>query len=334
VHAEDALEAGAHGVRDRRFGEKWTPAQALKNGFIRSALRGLSFFVDRLPPGLLLLLCAFAGKVAYRLLGRARRHVQRRVAASLPGADANRVARACFENAGKNLGLSLLLRRRNVRASDFVAFSAASRSVLEQALASGRGALVVSAHIGPFEMIPAVLVEHGFSPAVVVRESYDPALDAAVDAHRRARGVEVIHRGNEHAALRIARALRDGRPVGMLLDVRSRGVASTKARFLGQTVLFPAGVERLASRLRCAVIVGTLASRMDGAPSFELRFETLDGVESSAHLTQRVAHMLSRAILRSPEHWLWMGPAHVSIADDSASSLFSRVAPSSELDHA
>jgi KDO2-lipid IV(A) lauroyltransferase len=331
VQAEDAIEASAHRVRDRRFGENWTRAQSLKNGLIRGALRGLLFVLDRLPRAWLPTLCSFAGKLAHHLLGEARRRAWGRIATLLPGRNAHRVVRACFENAGKNLGLCLLLRRPGVRAAEFVTLSLASREALERALARGRGALVVSAHIGPFEMIPALLVEHGFSPSVVVRESYDPALDEVVDAHRRGRGVEVIHRGDEHGALRIARCLRGGRPIGVLPDLRSRGVATKRAVFLGRAVEFPVGVERLATRLACPVLVGTLTSTAAGTP-FDLRLEALDeDHEGRESLTQRVAHALSRAILRSPEQWLWMAPGHVSIAEDSRSSLFYEVIPTSEL---
>jgi lauroyl/myristoyl acyltransferase len=331
VQPEDALDAGARRVRDRRFGGRWTRAQSLKNGLIRGAVRGLLFLVDRLPAAWLPLLGACAGEISHLLLGGARRRTRARLDESLPHVDASRVARACFENAGKSLALCLLLRRRSVRASDFVTLSASSQGVLERALAAGRGALVVSAHIGPFEMIPALLMERGFAPAVVVRESYDPALDDVADAHRRSRGVQVIHRGHEHAALSIARGLRRGRPVGILPDLRSRGVATTGARFLGRLVAFPVGVEHLATRLRCPVLVGTLASRTNGDAAFELLIEAVDDEIHRESLTQRVAHLLSLAILRSPEHWLWMAPGHVSIADDSGSSLFSGVIPSSEL---
>ena len=336
MHAEQALEAGARRVRDRRFGEKWTRAQALKNALIRALVRALLFLVDRLPQAWLLLTGSLAGRIAHGVLGGARHRTRRRIAETISGWQAEDLTRACFENAGRNLAICLLLRRPRVRAASFVALPRTSKDTLDRALASGRGAIVVSAHIGPFEAIPAVLVEHGFSPSIVVRESYDAELDCVADAHRRARGVDVIHRGDDHAALRIARALRDGRPVGVLPDVGSRGVATTTTRFLGRSVAFPVGVERLATRLRCPVLLGTLTSAVHCRTSFELRLDALDGADGATgeSLTQRVAGALTWAILRCPEHWLWMAPAHVSIADDSRSSLFSGVIPSSELGNA
>ena len=307
----------------------------MKNHAIRSTIRVLLFVVDRAPPGFLFRVGSLSGRLAHRVFGGARKHACRRIAASLPGADAETTTRACFENAGKNLALSLLLRRPGVRAADYVALPDASRGVLDRALAGGRGAIVVSAHIGPFEMVPALLVESGFSPSIVVRESYDPKLDRVADAHRRGRGVDVIHRGHEHAALRVVRALRGGRPVGILPDVGGRGVAATAARFLGRSVAFPASVERLATRVACPIVVGTLASTLGKSSHvpFELRFELLDeGLEASGRsVTQCVADAVTRAILRTPEHWLWMAPPHLAIADDSSNSLFSGVLPSSEL---
>lgn len=334
MQTEDAIEASAPHARDRRFGEQWTAAQRAKNTLLRHVLRALLFVADRLPPRLLLLLGSLSGRAAYGVLGRARRSTRARVARSLPQRNAEAITRACFANAGTNLARCLLLRRPSTRASEHVALSPESRAVLERALAGGRGALVVSAHIGAFEMIPAVLVEHGFSPSVVVRESYDPALDAIADAHRRARGVEVIHRGHPQAALRIARSLRRGRPIGVLPDLRSRGVATTATRFLGRAVAFPVGVERLATELRCPLVVATLTmSPHVVRPAFELHIETLARPREAAasSVTQRVADAVSRAIARCPEHWLWMAPEHVSIAENDGSSVFSGVNLSSEL---
>ncbi|HVW25804.1 MAG TPA: lysophospholipid acyltransferase family protein [Polyangiaceae bacterium] len=332
MHAEEAIEA-KRSARDRRFGERWTRAQALKNRLVRRMLGAVLFFVDLLPAAALLPIGALVGRLSHAVLANLRHAARERIAASIPGVCANAVARACFENAGKNLALCSLLRRRGTRAKDFVALSDESRAVLEQALAAGRGALVVSAHLGPFEMIPALLVEHGFSPSIVVRESYDPELDPVVDAHRRGRGIEVIHRGHDHAALQIARSLRRGRPVGVLPDVGSRGVATAPARFLGRAVAFPVGVERLATRLGCPVVIGTLTTTTRGTcPGFELRIEALTtDMDAGVALTQRVADAVSHAIARCPEHWLWMAPAHLAIADDSPLSLFSGVTLSSEL---
>jgi KDO2-lipid IV(A) lauroyltransferase len=309
---------------DRRLGQAWTRRQALKNGLIRSALRAALVALDCVPPSLLCALGVAIGRAAARLDRTGRTRAHSRALACLPEPLARRAADDCFAHAGEHLALSALLRRRATRVSDFVAVPESSLQAFRRALANGRGALVVSAHLGPFEMIPARLVELGFAPAIVVRESYDPELDPVVDAHRTARGVEVIHRGKPEAALRIFRALRSGRPVGLLPDLGGRALPSVPLSFLGARVAFPVGAAQLALRSGCSLILGTLARAAGGAPPYELLFEeiALKEADTPEALTRRVAAEVARAVLRTPSDWLWMAPPHLAIADDSGSSLF------------
>ncbi|HEX3593823.1 MAG TPA: lysophospholipid acyltransferase family protein [Polyangiaceae bacterium] len=313
---------------DRRFGGTWTRAQALKNRAIRIFVQALLFAVDRMPRAMLVALGATAGRVARALDSDALTRARARTAAAST-ASSDDVASDCFVNAGRALATCALLRRDGVRAGECVSLSDESRAVLLRALSAGRGAIVLSAHVGPFEMIPARLVEAGFAPSIVVRESYDPLLDPVVDDHRRRRGIEVIHRGKAGAALRIVRALRRGRPVGVLPDLGGRGLATLPARFLGRTVAFPVGPQQLAHRTGCPLVMGTLA-RTSGASAFELILEDLASDGTLAELTQRVADALARAIVRSPADWLWMTAPHLAIAADPETSLFSGIIHSAE----
>jgi KDO2-lipid IV(A) lauroyltransferase len=314
---------------DRRFGGSWTRTQSFKNFVIRGVVRAVLQVADRLPRSVLLTLGETLGRMARTFDDQALSRARERSAASLIESMTADVAIRCFANAGRALAFCALLRRDEVRAGDYVTFTDASRAVLQRALSLGRGALVVSAHLGPFEMIPARLVEAGFAPAIVVRESYDPGLDRVVDHHRRRRGIEVIHRGEKRAALRIVRALQDGRPVGVLPDLGGRGMGTLPIPFLGRTVAFPVGAQQLARRTGCPLVIGTLARSSTGPAPFELCLEELtiagDEAETLAQLTRRVASALERAIARSPEHWLWMAAPHLAIADDSDRSLSSEI---------
>lgn len=182
-----------------------------------------------------------------------------------------------------------------------------SHAALQRALAVGRGVVFVSAHLGPFELVAAMIAELGYRPAIVVRQSYDPRLDRWVDEHRIARGVEVIHRGSAGATRRILRALKSGRPVGFLPDLGGR-VAKIPATFLGQEALLPVGPQRIASRFDIPVVIGTLQPGQSTRP-FRLEIRALPTDLGEERLTQRVADELSDAILRAPEHWPWMAPS-------------------------
>lgn len=295
----------AHDPRDVRRGGRWSRGQRLKNALIFRAIKlGLSL-ADVLPRGALIALGAALGRAAWTCLGAERRRALANLRRALPDLDARSVARECFVNAGRNLTISLLLRRSDVAASELCAIDAASLSTLERALSEGRGVVFVSAHLGPFELVAARVAELGVRPAVIVRESYDPRLDPLVDAQRTARGVEVVHSGRPGAALRALRILRAGRALGVLPDLASR-VASTHATFLGQPTLVPVGPQRLAARSGAALLVGTLRADVGRGDHFHLVIERIDVNQPERRVTQCVTDRLSEAIVSDPGHWLWM----------------------------
>ncbi|HMR78114.1 MAG TPA: lysophospholipid acyltransferase family protein [Polyangiaceae bacterium] len=284
---------------DVRAGQRWRARQTLKNACIRVAIGGLLRVVDALPAGLVVALGRALGRAA-RFSKRLNGVAVENVSHALGVARAKAVTTACFANAGEVLARTLLLRREGARPSDFVELDEAAAEQLRSVLRLGRGALVLSAHYGPFEHIAPVVAEHGITPAIVVRESYDPALDPVVDAHRLRCGVEVVHRGRE--PLGVLGALRRGRPLGLLVDLPGR-VATRPVRFLGHAdVPFPLGAASLSARLAVPVLLGLLVPRKEGG--FRLFFEDL-GSDPSA-LTQRVAARLDAHIRQYPEHWLWM----------------------------
>jgi KDO2-lipid IV(A) lauroyltransferase len=290
-------------THDARTGQRWSFLQALKNHLIFWTVRWLLWLADRLPDALLLAIGRGLGRAAHALLRRERAVTQKNLRAACPDADVQTLTRLTFRNAGENLTRTLLLRRARFGVRDHVHVSEHNRDLLASALAEGRGVVFVSAHLGPFEWLAAALAEHGFRPAIVVRESYDRRLSALVDQHRVQRGLTVIHRGAAGAELTILRALRAGRPVGFLPDLAGR-VRTTRARWLGGTSPLAAGPGQLAARLGAPLLVGTLQPEPHGS-GYSVRLERLP-VTGAEDMTQSVASALERAILNCREEWLWM----------------------------
>ncbi len=298
--------AQRHDAHDLRLGGRWTRGQNIKNEIIYRALRAAVAVADRMPRRTLLAIGRVAGRLAHLVLRRERDLARNNVRATLGAGRANEIVKECFVNAGENLMLTMLLRRPCLRALDVVEVDDESRRALAGALALGRGAVMVGAHLGPFELMAATVAELGHRPAVVVRESYDPRLDALVDHHRTDRGVEVLARGGRGSSRRIVRALREGRPVGFLSDLGGR-VRSSAVELLGVTASIAAGPQVLACRLGAPVVFGALSPmpRQRGIPRFRLEIQRLTADVEPA-LTRCVATAMSRAIAESPGHWLWM----------------------------
>lgn len=298
---------------DVREGGRWGFGQRLKNGVILRLVRSALWAADRTPARALLALGRWLGWSLYWLAPGLRSRARVRVSGCFGPARASALVRTSFVRMGENLCLSLLLRRPNTRARDFVSLDATAQNTLYETVAAGRGVVFVSAHLGPFELLAARIAELGVRPAVVVRESYDPRLDACVDAHRTSRGLDVIHRGKPGAAARMLRALRQGKPVGFLIDIESR-VPSVPQDFLGRSSMIPLGPQRLCQLTGADLVVGTLQRRLGPGlgqrssntfPHFDL---TVTAVPSGAEdeLTYRVVRLIERAILTNPEDWPWL----------------------------
>ncbi|MCA9594145.1 MAG: lysophospholipid acyltransferase family protein [Myxococcales bacterium] len=291
-------------TRDRRVGGEWTAPQQVKNTLIVWLVRALLAVVDRVPPRVLVPLGGALGWLTGVVTPTTRRTTARDLSRVLQRETPT--ALRCYTRAGENLALCLLLRRPSIAARELVAFDPESERELRSVLSRGRGCVFVSAHVGPFEAVAALVAELGLDPAVVVRESYDARLDPIVDAHRIGRGVEVIHRGRPGAAARLLRALRQGRPVGILPDLGGR-VASEPAELCGQRVDWPIGPQRVALRTGAPVIVGVLERTTSHGPLPRFRLVLKEvSAGNEVDLTQRVTNAVSSAILRSPADWLWM----------------------------
>ncbi|HLV21286.1 MAG TPA: lysophospholipid acyltransferase family protein [Polyangiaceae bacterium] len=300
---------------DRRLGQAWTPAQRLKNALLRWLIAGTIAVTDRLPARLLLAGARVAGRAAARLLVPLRRRAERTLRSVLgETGDPARLAADCLAAVGENAGYTLLLRRPGIRARTLVELSPATTELLRGVLAKGRGAVFVSAHLGPFELVAAAVAELGHRPAVVVRESYDPKLNALVDQHRLARGVEVIHRGDPGCPSRIVRALREGRPVGFLPDLPGR-VRTHLVTLMGRPSVIAAGPVRIARRAGCPLLVGTLQPLSPPTPApFRLILgEISHAGADDATVAQRLADVLSAAIRRAPAQWPWMAAKFPSL---------------------
>jgi KDO2-lipid IV(A) lauroyltransferase len=315
-----AREVGAHGTRvqDVRSGGTWTRRQRLKNDLIHLLVRSALTVADRLPAGLLLAVARAVGILAHAACGSARRHATLQASYGSPQLCASSLVRESFRLAGESLGLTLLLRRGNTSALQWVEVGSCCRDEMNRALALGRGVVFITAHLGPFELIAAALAQLGYRPAVLVRESYDPRLNRVADAHRISRGVQVIHRGSSVAARSIVRTLRAGRPVGFLPDLGGR-VRKTTVRLLGCSSDLAVGPMEIALRTGAPVLVGFLAPRSSGPdrctthkPPFSLQIVPIHGFTDAHSGSQQVADILSGAIARAPARWLWMA-AHLQV---------------------
>jgi KDO2-lipid IV(A) lauroyltransferase len=109
---------------------------------------------------------------------------------------------------------------------------------LNEVLEQGKGGIIVSAHLGNWEMGGAVLPGLGFPLSVVALAHKDPKVNALFNAQREAFGAVVIQ--TDVAVRRVVEHLKKNRLVAILGD-RDFGINGIKMDFLGCPSVIPKG---------------------------------------------------------------------------------------------
>ena len=128
-------------------------------------------------------------------------------------------------------------------------------------LAQGRGAFLLGAHMGSFEVVRALgRTVPDLRVAVAMYEDNARNINAAVAAINPAAAPEVIPLGRVDAMLQVREALDNNRLVGMLADrtlLREAGPSVQRMEFLGSPAAFPLGPLHMAAMLKRPVLFMT-----------------------------------------------------------------------------
>ena len=133
---------------------------------------------------------------------------------------------------------------------------------LEDALALGRGVIMVTAHTAGWETVGTLLARDSTVDVMIVEApEHDAQASAIQDEARRVSGLRVVHVGEDPlSALPIVRHLRAGGAVALQVDRVPPGVRARQVTLFGQPAQVPEGPLRLAA-LTGAPIVPVFVSR-------------------------------------------------------------------------
>lgn len=250
------------------------------------------------------------GSFGYRPLGIRRAVVERQVRAAFPAlADAEvlRIARASYEHLGRTTIETALLpaySREQVLAM-FDRIEGAD--VLARARARGKGVLLVSGHLGNWELAGAFVAASGVPIEAVARGMENPLFDRYITRTRNSLGMSVIH--DAEAVRRVPRAMREGHAVAMLVDQGAAGLASSWVPFFGRYAKTPRGPAVFALRLAAPVVFATALRQPSGR--YVMHYEevpvnpTGDREADVDRIVADYTATLERWIRRAPEQYFW-----------------------------
>jgi KDO2-lipid IV(A) lauroyltransferase len=250
------------------------------------------------------------GDLLYAVLPRRRRLALANLARAYPAmplAERRRLAR----RASQHLGMTLTELPRLLAAplpATLARIRLEGAEHLQAAMTAHGRALILTAHLGNWEILCAThrLTDYGLS--IVVRPLDAPWLDAVADRLRRRTGVEVI---DKRGALRpVLDALRRGRMVGILMDQNAARREGVFVDFFGQPASTSRSIAVLALRTGAPIVPIFAYRSADGDHRVVIRpalpAPTANDPEAAvAELTARCTAEIECAIREAPEQWLW-----------------------------
>jgi KDO2-lipid IV(A) lauroyltransferase len=278
-----------------------------RNALLAQAIGGTGRALGMLPVPVGLALGEALGAAAHALLGTPRRLAREHVGIAFPALDARgraRIVRQTFRHAGRSFAELTLLRKLRARPG-FVAFE--GREALDEALAAGGGAIVVTGHVGNWELLAAATAAEGYPITVVVRRVTDLRFHALIVAFRRAAGLEVLIRDDPRFVAGVRDALRRGRIVALLIDQDTRG-AGVFVPFFGRPARTPPGPAVLALRAKAPVLTVFIRRRPDGGHTIAFERVPLPprpGRDAVVGLTARLTAAIEAHIRTAPAEWVW-----------------------------
>lgn len=188
------------------------------------------------------------------------------------------------------------------------------RDPLGEALADGRGAVVVTGHFGNWDIAAKTLREYGSPVNIVMAREANATTHEFVRAARERVGVKVIYSDSSvFSSLNMIRALRQNEVVALQLDRMLGPVGARSVPFFGVPALFPSGPFVL-SRVSGAPLVPVFVPRL-GRRHYAIRVGsrfTLPRESQEAGLIERVMGdvvLEFEAIVREfPTQWFQFSP--------------------------
>lgn len=281
--------------------------RAFRQSLEYHAVRGALWLAGRLPIEAGQRIGAAIGRLAFDLVRVRRSTSIANIEASIGVSrrDATQIARASYANMGRSLmEFAAFARLTRAEALDLIAVEGFEN--VERVRAEGRGGIILSAHLGSWELIGPGMVSRGVAMHFLVGQQTNIRVDEVMNDLRRKQGAGIITRS---VALRkVLQALADRQFVGMLPDQDARK-GGVMVDFLGRPASTVRGPAMFAIRRGCPILpvfmsrTGNRHVMTVEEPLYPRALENED--EAVRDLTQRFSDRITARVRMHPDEYFW-----------------------------
>jgi KDO2-lipid IV(A) lauroyltransferase len=246
-------------------------------------------------------------RVARRDVRLAHEHLTVAFGDSLTPAARDRIVRACFRNIARCF--VEVAKFDTIRAQLDAYIDVDGFDHVRDALAAGRGVVVVTGHIGNWELLAAYFALKGTPVAAIARRIYNPPLNDLIVNFRHANGVQTILRESPSASREILGVLRNKGILAMLIDQDTKA-PSVSVPLFGRPARTPAAAAALALRRNLPVLAVFAQRRPGGGHRLTVLpplpvVATGDRRRDIVSLTRQFNEVLEARIRANPVEWVW-----------------------------
>lgn len=274
-------------------------------------IRSIGGLARGLPRSLGQRVFAGLGALAGEVLSRDRRRAVENMAIAFPEVPSmirEAMVRAMFKNLGRNVFEFLKLEgssseERMERVEKVEGFDH-----FQRAYGLGRGVVVITGHIGCWELLPAYFSARGYPLAVVGRRMRVERLDERLSSIRSSVGVTTLDR--DASPRTMVETLRRGSLLGVLIDQHTR-VPGIYVPFFGRPALTPTAVAKLSVMTGAPILPMGIFLKARGKHVIHVLPpvappEAATTREEAIHtLTERCSRAVEDLIRIDPKQWVW-----------------------------
>lgn len=281
--------------------------------FLILTLKTIAFISRQLPWRLGVNVGGLLGMTAFYLLRRDRErsyeHLRIAFGKDITKKKMASIVRQNFNNLGK--GLIEVLNLQHLKDEQIDALvSVEGEEYLQEAQAAGLGTILITGHIGNWELMAAVLSQHGFRLHVIAAPLYDPNIDDWIVTLRSKFNVETISRGSPSASRKILGVLRKKEILGLLIDQDTR-VDGVFVNFFNKKAHTPSGAAQLALRSNAATMMCFVTRLPGGRHRVTIEkpmklFRSGDKEKDIEVNTAMFTARIEEVVKQYPEQWVWM----------------------------
>ncbi|NOY77677.1 MAG: lysophospholipid acyltransferase family protein [Calditrichaeota bacterium] len=283
----------------------------VKNDLIFLFVFYLILFVRLLPREAAFKLFEKLGQFSYYVISDARNkmiaHLTLAFGNQKSPAAIRKMAKETFVNLGRNAVDALRLPIYSLADLEKIV-AAEGLDILDQVRRAGRSIILITGHIGSWEVMAGYIAMRGYPLYVVGARLYDPRLDRLLLKMRKSGGYINIPRGGSTKFL--LHILHRPNLLGLLMD-QDTHVAGTFVDFFGKPAYTPVGPVILAEKTGAALIPifiqldKTYTHRIKILPEFKMVL-TGDKRRDVMQNTQGLTKIIEEFIRTVPTQWVWM----------------------------